>query len=102
MASFCILLAGLLYAVSASLPFIVSAKTQYVVAPVIGVVTALLWAFISRSVNQAHVPYYGLAYDLVLTLVFFFVPFLFVEISFNLSNIIGLCLVLLGVALLKL
>jgi hypothetical protein len=66
-----------------------------------GLLTALCWVGISRSVQPTKIPLYGLAYDAMLTLIFLLTPFCF--ISFNLSGkqIVGIVFILTGLFLTK-
>lgn len=95
------ILAGLSYALSASLPFLVTKNTQMVIAIIIGIVTNLCWVQISRSVPESDIPLYGLAYDMMLTMAFLIIPYFFIKFNLTNTQIIGIVLALVGLYLTK-
>ncbi|MFM1781351.1 MAG: hypothetical protein RLZZ181_116 [Pseudomonadota bacterium] len=97
-----LLISGMLYSISASLPFTVSTRTQLFIGGLIGLTTAIMWALITRAVNKHDIPFWGLIYDTMLTLVFFLVPMFYIDRAINIYNYMGFILVLLGLVLVKL
>ena len=87
--------------ISASLPFITSKHNQLFIAIIVGIVTSICWAFISRSVPQSEIPLYGLLYDAMLTLIFLIIPFFFIKFELNKTKVFGIVLVLIGLFLTK-
>ena len=95
-------LAAALYAIIASLPFWTTKTTQVVAAIALGALTSFCWVCISRSVPPSAIPIYSLVYDVMLTSVFFLIPFFFVPFNLTLKQIIGAVLILIGLILIKL
>lgn len=94
-------LAGLAYCVVAALPFIVTKSTQLWLGAAVGIVANVCWTLISRSVIQQDIPIYGLIYDAMLTLVFFGVPFLFIDSDITTRQIVGIVVTFIGLVLIK-
>lgn len=94
-------IAGLLYALSASLPYIVTKQVQLALGIVIGIGTSICWTLISRAVSQAQIPLYGLLYDAMLTIMFFIVPFVFIEFNLTWKQILGVLMTITGLLLIK-
>lgn len=95
------LVAVILYSYSAALPYLVKTSTQLIIAPIIGILTALTWVGIARSISPTEVPWYGIIYDVLLTSCFFIVPYFFIPFNLKIINITGVLLVLVGLVLLK-
>lgn len=95
------IIAGMAYALSASLPFWVSKNTQMAVSILIGIIANLCWVTISRGVPQNEIPLYGLIFDSILTLLFLFVPFFFIKFELTVTQCVGILMVLVGLFLTK-
>ena len=94
-------LAGLAYCVVAALPYIVTKSTQLWLGAAVGIVANVCWTLISRAVQPTEIPLYGMAYDAMLTLMFFVVPFFFIEFTLTVKQCFGVLLVFLGLFLVK-
>jgi drug/metabolite transporter (DMT)-like permease len=95
-----------IYALAASLPLIYNIKglsiTQYYVAGfILAGIGAMVWLTMARYLNPSQVSLWGLKWDIMITLCYFIVPFLFVRQEINQYNIIGIVLALSGIILLK-
>lgn len=95
------IIAGLSYALSASLPFIVTKNVQMAIAVCIGIVTNVCWVTISRAVPQTDIPLYGLAYDAMLTMMFLIMPYFFIKFELSTTQSVGIAMVLIGLYLVK-
>lgn len=96
-----LLISTSVYAVIAALPFVTSKNIQLIIAPILGIATSVCWTLISRNCNQNQIPYWGLAFDLLLTTAFFVIPFFYTDIVFTKINFVGALLILAGIGLLK-
>jgi membrane protease YdiL (CAAX protease family) len=97
--TFYFLISACLYSLSASLPFLVTKSTQMWIAPVVAILTSLVWVSIARSIPPQEVPLYGLYYDIMLTLVFLVIPYIFVDFNLTPLQIFGILLIFTGIIL---
>lgn len=93
--------AAVSYSILAALPFITSKQMHLAFAILFGIVANVCWALISRTIDQSTIPIVGLFYDLMLTIIFLIVPFIFIEFNLSTKQIVGAILIILGIALIK-
>ena len=96
------ILASILYAIAASLPFLgLTAAYQYPMAMILGVGTSICWTAINRSILKQDVVIYGMYYDSMLTLIYLIVPFLYINNTLTIRQMLGILLMVLGIFLTK-
>lgn len=95
------IIAGCLYILSASLPFLVTTKTQLYIGMIIGTLTSICWTLISRSVAHNDIPRYSLYYDIMLTYCYALTPYLFIQQELTMKFVLGSILIAVGIIILK-
>ena len=102
MISYLFALTAIVYSAYAYLPFMnLAAKTHYAVAIFLAVMGSLIWVTISRTVEKNQIVFNGAIFDSIITICFLVIPFIFAGSDLTPKQMVGIGVLLVGMALIK-
>jgi uncharacterized membrane protein HdeD (DUF308 family) len=95
-----------IYMLAASLPMFfnigkLSDYSYYFLGFVLAGFGGILWVSLAKTLNPSEISLWGLKWDIMITLCYFIIPFMFVKQELSSSNILGIVFAITGIILLK-
>ncbi len=99
------IIATIIYIFSAYMshsPTIKLSSWYFIVGIILANITNILWMILAKNTtDNSKVLLYGLVWDSIITFSFLLTPFLFFDIKLTMPQIIGVCLMVIGIILTK-